>query len=79
MGYPKRRNPAVIASLCTVALLALPRMALADDMQGYLNIKAYKDLAVENRPEGWSGWVTFALTPKAPEPPPTATPIVRKY
>jgi hypothetical protein len=49
------------------------------DMQGYLNIKAFKDLAVENRPEGWSGWVTFALTPKAPEPPPTATPIVRKY
>ena len=49
------------------------------DMQGYLNVKAYKDLAVENRPEGWSGWVAFALTPKAPEPPPTATPIARKY
>jgi hypothetical protein len=27
----------------------------------------------------WSGWVTFALTPKAPELPPTATPTARKY
>jgi arylsulfatase len=25
------------------------------DYQGYLNIKAYKDLEVENRPQGWSG------------------------
>ena len=49
------------------------------DMQGYLNIKAYKDLEFENRPQGWSTWVTFAIQPKAPEPPPTATPIVRKY
>jgi hypothetical protein len=49
------------------------------DYQGYLNIKGYKDLEVENRPQGWSTWVTFALSPKAPEPPATARPIVRKY
>jgi hypothetical protein len=49
------------------------------DYQGYLNVKGYKDLAVENRPEGWSTWVTFSISPKAPEPPPSATPIVRKY
>jgi hypothetical protein len=49
------------------------------DYQGYVNVKGYKDLAVENRPEGWSTWVTFALSPKAPAPPPSATPIVRKY
>jgi hypothetical protein len=30
MEYFKRRNPAVIAGLCTVALLAVPRAALAD-------------------------------------------------
>ena len=49
------------------------------DYQGYLNIKGYKDLEVENRPQGWSGWVTFAISPKAPEPQPTAKPISRKY
>jgi len=32
MEYFKRRNPAVIAGLCTVALLAVPRAALAVDM-----------------------------------------------
>ena len=49
------------------------------DYQGYLNIKGYKDLEVENRPQGWSTWVTFAIQPKAPAPPATATPISRKY
>lgn len=49
------------------------------DMQGYLNIKAYGDLETENRPKGWSTWVSFVLSPKAPEPSPTAKPIVRKY
>ncbi|MBR0798536.1 transporter [Bradyrhizobium jicamae] len=49
------------------------------DYQGYLNIKGYADLEVQNRPQGWSTWVTFAIQPKAPEPPPTAAPIVRKY
>ncbi len=49
------------------------------EYQGYLNLKAFKDLEVENRPQGWSAFVTFALTPKAPEPPSTVKPIVRKY
>jgi hypothetical protein len=49
------------------------------DYQGYLNLKAYKDLEVENRPQSWSTWLTFAISPKAPEPPPSAKPIVRKY
>jgi hypothetical protein len=51
---------------------------VSDSYQGYLNLKAYKDLAVENRPDGWTAWVTFALSPKAPEPPPAAT-VSRKY
>lgn len=49
------------------------------DMQGYLNVKGYADLETENRPKGWSTWVSFVLSPKAPEPPPTTKPIVRKY
>lgn len=41
------------------------------DMQGYLNIKGYKEFAAENRPEGWNTWVTFAISPA---PPPAAVP-----
>jgi hypothetical protein len=49
----------------------------AGDMQGYLNLKAYKEFAAENRPEGWNFWVTFVLSPKAPEHEPPL-PAVRK-
>jgi hypothetical protein len=49
------------------------------DYQGYLNLKGLADIEVENRPQGWSTWVTFAISPKAPEPPPSVKPIVRKY
>ena len=48
------------------------------DYQGYLNIKGYADVAVENRPQGWSTWVTFAISPKAPESV-SQKPLVRKY
>lgn len=48
------------------------------DMQGYLNIKGYKEFAAQNRPEGWNTWVTFAISPAPPEPGATK-PIVRKY
>lgn len=48
------------------------------DLQGYLNVKGYGDLETQNRPKGWSTWVSFVLSPKAPETP-TAKPIVRKY
>jgi hypothetical protein len=37
--------------------------------QGYLNLKAYRDFAAENRPEGYTAWVTLAISPAAPEAP----------
>ncbi|MFD2181681.1 SphA family protein [Rhodoplanes azumiensis] len=46
------------------------------EIQGYLNLKAYKEFESENRPEGWNVWLTLALTPAA-APPPTATPSRR--
>jgi hypothetical protein len=36
--------------------------------QGYLNLKAYKEFDNANRPDGWNAWVTFALSPAAPNP-----------
>lgn len=48
------------------------------DMQGYVNVKAYKEFAAQNRPEGWNAWLTFAISPAAPEPA-SPKPIARKY
>ena len=45
--------------------------------QGYLNLKAYKDFAAANRAEGYTAWVTFAITPAAPEAPPKR-PMIHK-
>jgi hypothetical protein len=46
-------------------------------MQGYLNLKGYKEFAAENRPEGWNAWVTFSISPAA-APPPVQPPIIHK-
>src|SRR6266702_8010795 len=37
------------------------------DMQGYVNIKGYGELDAANRPSGWNTWLTFAISPAAPE------------
>jgi hypothetical protein len=47
------------------------------DMQGYLNVKGYKEFDAVNRPEGWNMWITFGISPEAPKPAPK--PVVRKY
>src|SRR5262249_11521151 len=44
------------------------------DLQGYLNLKAYKEFAAEHRPEGWNAWVTLSLSPPAPTPPESVKP-----
>jgi hypothetical protein len=44
------------------------------EMQGYLNIKGYKEFETEHRPEGWNLWVTFAISPEPPKP---AAPVRR--
>jgi len=36
-------------------------------MQGYLNIKGYGEFDAANRPSGWNTWLTFAISPAAPE------------
>lgn len=37
------------------------------DMQGFLGVKSYFEFDAANRPEGWNAWVTFALSPAAPQ------------
>jgi hypothetical protein len=45
---------------------------------GYLNLKAYKDIAAENLPEGYSAWVTLTISPAPPKPVTPASHVVRK-
>jgi hypothetical protein len=52
-------------------------LPLSKDYQGYLNVKAYKDFAAQNRPEGYTAWVTFSLSNAASEPS-EAKPMYRK-
>ena len=35
------------------------------NMQGYLNLKGYKEFAAQNRPDGGNAWVTFSVSPTA--------------
>jgi hypothetical protein len=46
-------------------------------MQGYLNLKAFKEFAAEHRAEGWNAWVTFAISPAPPAPAPPSR-MIRK-
>jgi len=41
---------------------------VGDNLQGYLNLKAYGEFANENRPAGWNLWLTFNLQPAAAPP-----------
>lgn len=43
-------------------------------MQGYLNLKAYKEFDSQNRPDGWNAWLTFAISPAAPGAKPSTSP-----
>jgi hypothetical protein len=40
---------------------------IGDKLQGVLNAKVYWDFAAQNRPEGWNGWLSFAISPAAPK------------
>jgi hypothetical protein len=36
------------------------------DLQGYVNLKGYKEFDAAHRPEGWNVWLTFVVSPAAP-------------
>jgi hypothetical protein len=40
-------------------------------LQGYLNLKGYKEFDAEHRASGWNTWLTFAISPAAEQPKPT--------
>jgi hypothetical protein len=48
----------------------------AGQMEGYLNLKGYREFAAENRASGWNAWVTLAFSPKPPAGTARATLII---
>jgi hypothetical protein len=42
------------------------------DLQGYINLKGYKEFSALHRADGWNLWLTFAISPAPPSasPPP---------
>ena len=47
------------------------------DMQGFLGLRGYGDINAVNRAPGWSTWLTFAISPAAPEAAPRR-PLISK-
>ena len=54
------------------------RLFPVGNMQGYLNLKAYKEFDAENRADGWNVWLTFVLSPAAAAAESKPSPIVTK-
>jgi hypothetical protein len=48
------------------------------ELQGYLNVKGYKDSTPCTAPTAGTPWLTFAISPAAPSPPPAPKPRITK-
>jgi hypothetical protein len=49
------------------------------DLEGNVSVKAYKEFAAANRPEGWNLWLTYALSSPDPAPTRPAAPTRHTY
>ena len=50
---------------------------LSQGLQGYINIKGYKEFGGSDRPSGWNTWLTFVISPAAAPPPPPSRMITK--
>jgi len=48
------------------------------DLQGYLNLKGYKEFGAEHRPEGWNAWLTLAISPSEAKASPPVQRMITK-
>ncbi len=51
---------------------------LGDRLQGYLNLKGYKEFAAQDRPDGWNAWLTLSISPAAPTRAAPSRPLITK-
>ena len=45
------------------------------ELDANMNVKAYKEFAAANRPEGWNLWLTYTLSPAEPKPARATAPL----
>ena len=41
---------------------------ISEHLQGYFNLKGYKEFEALNRPDGWNVWLTFVVSPPEQKP-----------
>jgi hypothetical protein len=46
---------------------------IGKELQGYVNVKGYREFGNKDRPDGWNTWLTLTISPAA-EPTPSAKP-----
>jgi len=51
---------------------------VGDKVQGYINVKAYKEFFAKNRAEGWNFWVTVSLSAAGPPEAAQAAQLISK-
>jgi len=51
---------------------------LSTELQGYVNLKGYKEFGAEHRPDGWNVWLTFMISPAEQKPTSTPKPRITK-
>jgi Putative MetA-pathway of phenol degradation len=69
---PDRGQPPILGDFKSRVAAVGPQIGFLfpiGDAQGYVNLKAYSEFDAENRPAGLNAWLTFAISPKAPEAP----------
>jgi hypothetical protein len=49
---------------------------IGTDLQGYVNVKGYREFASHARPDGWNTWLTLVISPAAAAPPPSTRPRI---
>jgi hypothetical protein len=49
------------------------------DLQGYANLKGYREFDAHDRASGWNVWLTLSISPAPPAPPAAAKPVVANY
>jgi hypothetical protein len=70
---PDSGQPAIFGNFMSRVVSVGPQIGYffpIGNQQGYINLKAYPEFAVQNHLSGINAWLTFVISPKAAEPPP---------
>ena len=67
-----------LSAIASYGQVEKPLKPPVGDLQGYLNLKGYKDFGAEHRPEGWNAWLTLAISPSETKASPPVQRMITK-